>query len=67
MPSILPALRVLLFASALLSLLTIGACGLKGDLVLPEPDEPSSSEQAEEVNADDEDGDDSRMPGSEAA
>lgn len=67
MPSILPALRVLLFASALLSLLTIGACGLKGDLVLPEADEPSSSEQAEEVNADDEDGDDSRMAGSEAA
>lgn len=55
MPSILPALRVLLFASALLPLLMIGGCGLKGDLVLPGPDEASSSRQEGDQDADDED------------
>jgi len=42
MQLILPALRALLFASALLPLLVIGGCGLKGDLVLPEQSERSS-------------------------
>lgn len=55
MPSILPALRVLLFASALLPLLMIGGCGLKGDLVLPGPDEASSSPPEGERDTDDED------------
>lgn len=55
MPSILPALRVLLFASALLPPLMIGGCGLKGDLVLPRPDEASSSQPEGEQDTDDED------------
>lgn len=55
MPSILPALRVLLFASALLPLLLIGGCGLKGDLVLPGPDEASSSQPEGGQEPDDED------------
>ena len=54
MPSILPALRVLLFASALLPLLMIGGCGLKGDLVLPGPDEAPSSQPEGERDAEDE-------------
>jgi len=54
MPSILPALRVLLFASALLPLLMIGGCGLKGDLVLSNPDEAASSQPEGEPDTDDE-------------
>lgn len=48
MQLILPALRALLFASALLPLLMIGGCGLKGDLVLPDPGAPASSQQQSE-------------------
>lgn len=62
MPSILPALRVLLFASAMLPLFVIGGCGLKGDLVLPEGDTPSSVQPETEEDALDDDsqnGDDS--------
>jgi len=55
MPSILPALRVLLFASALLPLLMIGGCGLKGDLVLPRPEQASSSPPEVDEDAGDED------------
>jgi predicted small lipoprotein YifL len=55
MQSILPALRALLFASALLPLLMIGGCGLKGDLVLPEPGDPASSQQASEDDASEDD------------
>ncbi|HKL49586.1 MAG TPA: hypothetical protein VJ908_00340 [Wenzhouxiangellaceae bacterium] len=55
MPSILPALRVLLFASALLPLLLIGGCGLKGDLVLPRPEAASPSQPEVEKDAGDED------------
>ncbi len=51
MPSILPALRVLLFASALLPLLMIGGCGLKGDLVLPRPAEASPAQADGEKDA----------------
>lgn len=48
MPSILPALRALLFALALLPLLIMAGCGLKGDLYLPPPDEASSSQAEDE-------------------
>ena len=58
MSSILPALRALLFASALLPLLMIAGCGLKGDLVLPQPDDPSSSQQESDEDAVDEDSQD---------
>lgn len=59
MPSILPALRALLFALLMVSLLVIAGCGLKGDLVLPGPGEASSSQpEGEEDTADD----DSRDP-----
>jgi len=44
MPSILPALRALLFASVVVPLILIAGCGLKGELVLPGPDEASSSQ-----------------------
>jgi|GEM_PF-1816843 len=54
MPSILPALRALLFASALLPLLVIAGCGLKGDLVLPQPEDPSSSQHESDEDAVDE-------------
>ncbi|HKL49654.1 MAG TPA: lipoprotein [Wenzhouxiangellaceae bacterium] len=55
MQSILPALRALLFASALLPLLMIGGCGLKGDLVLPKTGDPSSSQQESEDDASEDD------------
>lgn len=52
---ILPALRVLLFALVTMSLAASTGCGLKGDLVLPEPSEQprqteaaSTAEDAEE-------------------
>ncbi|HMB40158.1 MAG TPA: lipoprotein [Wenzhouxiangellaceae bacterium] len=51
MQSILPARRALLFASALVPLIMLGGCGLKGDLVLPPPGEPSSSQQESEDDA----------------
>jgi len=62
MPSILPALRVLLFASALLPLSMTAGCGLKGDLVLPEPGERSSQQPESADDAADEDSRDSDGP-----
>lgn len=64
MQRILPALRALLFASALVPLLVMGGCGLKGDLVLPEPGSPSTSQPESEEDAA---GDDSENPGGSAA
>lgn len=57
MQSILPARRALLFASVLVPLLLIGGCGLKGDLVLPEPGDRSSPQPE---RADDDADEDSR-------
>lgn len=55
MTSILTALRALLFASALLSLLLICGCGLKGDLVLPDQaDTASPGSEASDEASDDE-------------
>ena len=58
MPSILPALRALLFVSALVPLLVTAGCGLKGDLVLPQPDDPPSPQQESGEDAVDEDSQD---------
>lgn len=60
MPSILPAPRALLFASVMVPLLFVSGCGLKGDLVLPDPDEASSSQPESEEDTGDEDSRDSQ-------
>jgi len=64
MPSILPALRALLFASALVPMLLLAGCGLKGDLYLPEPGDASRSppENADDTD-DDTDDEDWQRPG----
>lgn len=56
MQRILPALRILLFALATLWAGLITGCGLKGDLVLPDPAEPAGeagSGQEEDTEAQD--------------
>lgn len=60
MQMILPALRVLLFALATISLVPITGCGLKGDLVLPGQTDPSPS--AESAGAESDEPDESEGP-----
>ncbi|MDT8408555.1 MAG: lipoprotein [Wenzhouxiangellaceae bacterium] len=65
MTAILPAPGLRLFLSGLLMLVFLAACGLKGDLVLPETPEQESSRQAgdqidEDKDEDEDDNDDRR-------
>ena len=53
---ILPALRIVLFALVALASATITGCGLKGDLILPDPADGSSEsgpQQADDEEAQD--------------
>jgi len=56
MSQILPALRIVLFALVALASAPITGCGLKGDLVLPDPADASSESAAQQ--ADDEEAQD---------
>lgn len=49
MTKILPALRVLLFALFALASAPIAGCGLKGDLILPQPPAASNPPAAQEA------------------